>query len=163
MAGPDGAYRVHTLDADPRVKDVDVSSPVKGQVLLSILSFEADGTADAGLISVVQDYMSAKERRPLTDEVVVQSAQIGSYTVDADLYFSTGPSREVVMAAVTSAVQAYVDKQHRIGAEVAQSGLIAALHQPGVEKAVLNTPAAGVTAVANVAPYCTAITLRWAN
>lgn len=44
-AGPAGAYLFHALAASPKAKDVAVSSPAPGDVLVSVLSTDGDGTA----------------------------------------------------------------------------------------------------------------------
>ncbi|MGB0697745.1 MAG: baseplate assembly protein, partial [Rhodospirillaceae bacterium] len=50
-AGPVGAYVFHAMSASPTVKDVDVSSPTPGVVLVVVLSTEGDGVPDAQLIN----------------------------------------------------------------------------------------------------------------
>lgn len=158
-AGPSGAYEYWSKTV-PIVKDVAVSSPTPGAVLVTILTTRASGgaaiTADINAVTAVLD---ADDVRPLTDQVTVQSATITNYSVTATIYTLSGPDPTVVMAAALAAAQAYTTAQNRIGATVAVSGLLAALHQPGVAKVEMSVPSSDVSVDAVHASYCTAINL----
>ncbi len=82
-AGPVGSYISHSLNADPRVKDVAVESPVPGEVVVTILSTEGMGTASQELLDIVEAALTDEDVRPLTDLVIVQTAQIVTYDVEA--------------------------------------------------------------------------------
>lgn len=158
-AGPKGAYIFHALGADGDVLDASVTSPAPGEVVVSILSGTGDGEASQTLIDRVEAVLSADDVRPLTDFVTVQSATIVPYTVEATLYFYDGPDRAVVMQSAQAAIEAYVAKQHRIGLDVALSGIYAALHQPGVKRVDLVSPAETLVIDAQSASYCAGISL----
>ena len=68
-------------------------------------------------------------------------------------------AKQKKLAAAQAAATAYASAQHRIGRDVTQSGLFAALHQPGVQRVVLAAPAATLTIGSAQASWCTAITL----
>ena len=53
VAGPTGAYEYFALSADGKVADAKGSSPSPAQALVTILSTEGNGTADATLIAKV--------------------------------------------------------------------------------------------------------------
>ena len=158
-AGPEGAYTFHALGADGDVLDASATSPAPGEVVVSILSRTGDGEASPALIETVETVLSAEDVRPLTDFVTVRSATIVPYTVEATLYFYAGPDRAVVMQSAQEAIEAYVAKQHRIGLDVTLSGIYAALHQPGVQRVDLVSPAENLVIDAQSAPYCTGISL----
>lgn len=158
-AGPEGAYVFHALSADGQVLDASATSPSPGDVTVTVLSRSGDGTADQELLDAVNEVLSAEDVRPLTDNVTVQSATIQNYTVDATLYFYAGPDREVVMDYAQAAIEDYVDGQHRLGLDITLSGIYAALHQPGVQRVELTSPAAGIVVDRQTAAYCTGITL----
>jgi phage-related baseplate assembly protein len=82
-----------------------------------------------------------------------------NYAITATLHFYAGPDSAVVLAAAQAAATAYAAAQHRIGRDVTQSGLFAALHQPGVQRVVLAAPAATLTIGSAQASWCAAITL----
>lgn len=158
-AGPEGAYIFHALSADGLVLDASAISPNPGEVLVTVLSREGDGSASAPLLAAVDTSLSAEDVRPLTDYVQVQGATIVPYQVEASLHFYAGPDRAVIMATAQAAIEAYTESQHRLGLDVTLSGIYAALHQPGVQRVELTAPAASLVIDRQSAAYCTAITL----
>ena len=155
-AGPVGAYVFHALGADPDVLDVSVASPTPGDVVVSVLSRQGDGTASAGLISAVDAVLSSDTVRPLTDNVTVQSATIVTYSVTVVLTVLPGPDGSVVLAQAQAALDAYIAETQRLGRDVTRSGLFAALHQPGVQNVSLTAPAADIVIDADEASFCSA-------
>ena len=158
-AGPEGAYIFHSLGADARVLDASVHSPVPGQVVVAVLSNIGDGTAPADLLDAVDATLSADDVRPLTDQVLVKSAEILPYTVSASLTLYPGPDADVVVANAQAALDAYVENNHRLGRDVTLSGLYAALHQEGVQNVTLTAPTASVVANWDQAAWCTGTTI----
>lgn len=158
-AGPRGAYIFHALSASGDVLDANATSPDPGEVLVSVLSRTGDGTAGAGLIDAVEAALNDEDVRPLCDVVTVQSADVVDYTVSATLYFYRGPDPATVIAAAQAAAEAFVADNHRLGRDIALSGVYAALHQPGVARVTLAAPTANIAITAHQAPYCTGITL----
>lgn len=130
-----------------------------GDVEITVLSREADGTASGELVDMVEASLSAENVRPLTDFVQVQGAAIVHYQVEATLYFYAGPDRTVIMQTAQAAIEAYVSGKHRLGLDVTMSGIYAALHQPGVQRVDLASPTANLLINRQQASYCTAITL----
>lgn len=158
VAGSSGSYIFHTLSASNLVKDVAIDSPTPGQVRVTVLSTAGDGEPDSGLLDTVNAYLSADTRRPLTDEVIVEAAEIIPFAVEATLYVYAGPAPEPIMAAAQAAVQAYVTGHAKFGWDITLSGLYAALHQPGgVKKVVMTSPIADVAIGARQASHCTGI------
>lgn len=158
-AGPVGGYKFHALDASGEVKDVSVSSPTPGQVLVTVLSIEEDGTPSADLLTTVDQHLNDEDIRPLTDQVTVQAADIVIYQLDASLTFYSGPDRGVILETARKQATEYVTNQHRLGYDVTLSGLYSALHQPGVHKVTLNSPAADVVVTNQQAAFCNGITV----
>lgn len=130
-----------------------------GDVIMTVLSSAADGTADQTLLDAVYDTLSADDVRPLTDNVIVQSATAINYSIDATLYFYSGPVRTVVMQQAQDAIDLYVEQQHHLGLDITLSGIYAALHQPGVQRVELTSPPADIVIDKQSASYCTGITL----
>lgn len=159
VAGSYGAYIFHALSASARVKDVAVDSPVPGDVRVTLLAADNDGLADAALLTAVGNYLSAAERRPLTDTVIVESATLVDFQVVATLHLYPGPSGAPVIANAQAALQAYLASAAKIGYDVTRSGLFAALHQPGVRLVELTSPASDVLIGEREAARCTAATL----
>ncbi len=143
-AGPVGAYVYHTLAAASAVKDVAVTSPSPGEVIVTVLSIYGNGVPDTELLQVVTDRLNDKDIRPLTDHVTVQAAEIVEYNITANLVFYSGPGKSVVADAARKTVAEHAEQQHRLGFDITLSGLYAALHQPGVQNVTLTSPAADI-------------------
>ena len=123
---------------------MSVTSPSPGQVLVTLLSIHDNGQPSPELVQIVSDQLNQEDIRPLTDQVTVQGAEIIGYQIDATLTFSPGPGRNLVIEQAKNQVMAYATQQHKLGQNIALSGLYAALHQPGVQKVVINTPGADI-------------------
>lgn len=158
-AGPEGAYIFHALGSDARVLDADARSPVPGQVIVAVLSNVGSGVAPSDLLDAVNTTLSDEDVRPLTDQVLVESAAIVSYAITAHLTLYPGPDATVVLNAANAAALAYAETNHRLGRDVTVSGLHAALHQEGVQNVALTSPAANIVVDRNQASYCTGITI----
>ena len=163
VAGPEGAYIFHALSADGDVLDASATSPDPGEVLVSILSRTGSGAASPELIATIAAYVSDEARRPLTDFVTVQSAEIVNYAVDATLTTFSGPDGGVVLAAAQASLDAYVESSHRLGRDITRSALFAALHVEGVQNVVLTSPAADIVIARTQAPFCTGTTVNYAG
>lgn len=157
VAGPAGAYVATAINASGMVLHAAATSPAPGAVLVTVLSRNGSGTADDELLAIVTEAVNSEEARPLTDHVVVQSAEIIPYQVQATLFTLPGPDPDLVMAEAKARLKTYVDSCHRIGREVAISGLHAALHVSGVEQINLVKPVTNIQANDTQATYCTAI------
>lgn len=158
VAGSRGAYVFHALSASPLVGDVAVDSPQPGTVRVTILPTNHQ-EAPTALLDTVNAYLSADERRPLTDSVQVQSASLVDFIVTATLLVYPGPAPAPVLIAARAALDAYLASVSRIGYDVTLSGLYAALHQAGVQRVQLDEPTADVVINSTNAARCTNITL----
>lgn len=156
VAGPEGAYTFHALSADSRVLDASATSPTPGEVVVSILSREGDGTASPDLIAAVGAKLAADDVRPLTDHVTVQSATIVPYSIEAEVFTFAGPDAAVVMAESRARLARYVEDSHRLGRDVTLSAIFAALHSEGVQNVILTSPPADIVVDRTQATYCTA-------
>lgn len=163
VAGPEGAYLFHALSADAEVLDATATSPSPGVVVVSLLSRLGDGSASQRLVDVVQAYVSADTRRPLTDLVIVQPAEIIRFLVDYDLTTFNGPDGSLVLANSLASVEAYVAESHRVGRDITRSALFRAAHVEGAQNVVLNSPAADVLVTRTQAPFCTGVAGRLAG
>lgn len=154
VAGPVGAYEYHGR-ADGRVADISVVSPSPACVTITVLSREDDGTASDDLLAVVEKALNAEEVRPVGDRVTVQSAEIVPYQIDAILYFYPGPEAEPIRLAAEEKLKAYISAQQRLGRDIRQSAIYAALHVEGVQRVELAAPLADIVLSKYQASCCT--------
>ena len=162
-AGSEGAYKFHSLSADPRILDAGIAGPddheIPGRVEVSVLTSQgASGIASNDVLENVRKILSKEDVRPLTDEVIVQSITPVQYNLIAELKFYAGADRGVILALARDAARAFIAEHHKVGLNVPISGIYAALHQTGVSRVVLAEPVAplGYIEIAyNEASYCT--------
>ncbi|WP_456016558.1 baseplate J/gp47 family protein [Pseudomonas fluorescens] len=156
-AGPRNSYIFHARAADGRVADATAESPSPAVAVVTVQSLLGDGTASADLLAAVNAYVSDDDRRPVADRLTVQSAQIVRYQVKAKLFLlSSGPESEPILAAAEARLLAYVNQRRRLGMEVSESAIHAALHVEGVRKVELEGWV-DIVATKAQAPYCTAV------
>lgn len=158
-AGSRGSYAFHALSASGEVKDVAISSLQPGTVNVAILGRKANGSADEELIQTVVNALNDETVRPLCDTVVVTSAAVIDYRIEATLDIERGAGQETVLAAAQAAARELAGELHELGRDINRSAILAALHQPGVAKVVLNQPAQDLPVGWNQAAHCTAISL----
>lgn len=158
-AGPRNSYIFHARAADGRVADATAESPSPAVAVVTVQSLLGDGTASPDLLALVNTYLSDEDRRPVADRLLVQGAEILNYQVKAQLFLlSSGPESEPILAAAEQSLLAYVHQRRRLGMEVSESALHAALHVEGVRKVELEGWV-DIVATKAQAPFCTKVTV----
>lgn len=130
-----------------------------GTVIVSVLSRTGDGTAPGGTLDAVEAVLTDDEVRPLTDEVIVQSADIVDFVIDAQLWLYAGPDPDLILQTAQDSLAALLAKARRLGRDIPRSAITAALHVAGVQRVVLAAPAADVVITPLQAAWATDITL----
>lgn len=161
VAGPTGAYIFHALSADARVLDASAISPAPGEVLVTILSRDGDGTAAPDLIAAVTAYLSDETRRPLTDALTVQSAEIVPFALDATITTFAGPDSAIVLAQSRAQLDAYLAESFRLGRDINRARLHAAMYCAGVQDIPIASPAATLVLGPTQAARCTGVTIGY--
>lgn len=141
VAGPELAYVYHARRVAD-VRDASATSPLPGQVLISLLSRTGNGAAPAPTIAAVHAILFDEPVRPMGDEVIIQSAEIVNFTITAQLWLYAGPDANLIRDAALAALDSYLADANRLGRNVPRSALIAALHVAGVQRVELTAPLA---------------------
>ena len=157
-AGARGAYVFHAFSC-PEVKDVTAVSFSPGVVTVTVLGRAGDGVPHDATVERVREVLSAEDVRPLTDSVVVRKANVVRYGISARLVTLPGPDAGIVLEAARKAVESYAAGVAMIGRDVTISGVYSALHQPGVERVILESPLQTVSVGDDSASFCTGINL----
>ncbi len=156
-AGPRNSYILHARNASGLVADATAESPSPAVVVVTVLSLEGNGAAPADLVTTVAAQLNDDDVRPVADRVIVQSAQILPYKVDAKVYMvSNGPENEAILATCRERLQAWINPRRRLGVEVARSGVDAQLHINGVSRVEL-TAWTDIKPTKAQAAWCTGI------
>ncbi|RZF19655.1 baseplate assembly protein [Serratia marcescens] len=158
-AGSAGSYRFHARSADGRVADVTAISPSPANVTVTVLSRDGDGTASPELLQVVSAALNDEDVRPVADRVIVQSAKIAPYVIEAVLYLYPGPEVAPILTAAKQRLHNYVLTMRRLGRSIRRSGIIAALTVEGVERVEVAQPASDIVLDKTQAGYCTGVNI----
>ena len=155
IAGPRDAYVFHAMSADGRVADARASSPSPATVEVSILSRIGEGLASEDLLEVVRQALNDEKVRPVGDRLIVQSASLIDYQVEAVLYLYPGPEIELSLTEAKAALDRYINTQRRLGRDIRRSAIHAALHVSRVQRVDLISPAEDVVVLDHEAANCT--------
>ena len=155
IAGPRDAYVFHAMSADGRVADARASSPSPATVEVSILSRIGEGLASEDLLEVVRQALNDEKVRPVGDRLIVQSASLIDYQVEAVLYLYPGPEIELSLTEAKAALDRYINTQRRLGRDIRRSAIHAALHVSRVQRVDLISPAEDVVILDHEAANCT--------
>lgn len=158
-AGPELAYVYHAKSSAGGVRDASAISPAPGEVLVSVLAHDGDGTASPALLAAVRAAVTDRSVRPVGDLVTVAGAEIRRFVVSATIYTYIGPDSTLVLAASRAGLDAYLADCRLLGRDVTMSGLYAALTVPGVQRVVLAAPVADIVCDATQATYCTGVAI----
>lgn len=168
-AGSEGSYIFHGMNADARVKDIYPFAPLTDQgdptgiCNIYVLSNEGDGSASGELLDVVSKALNAKSIRPLTELPIIYSASILNYQIQAEIFIDDGPDENIVLSSCYNAAEEYTQKIHSFNDGVSLSGIYQALHQPGVNRVNLISPASNIDTTLGQVAFCTGINIVRVN
>ena len=143
VAGPDGAYVYHALQASSLITDVSVQSPSPGVV--EIRPLLTNGVIPGQeILDLVMEACSNRSVRPLTDHVQVLAPVAVPYAVDVTYWIDASDSTNA--AAIQSAVEAAVSnwvlwQKSKIGRDINPSELTARMVQAGAKRVQITSPA----------------------
>ena len=142
-AGATGSYIYWAKQASTEIKDVAAVSPTPGVVKLYVL-MNGGKLADEEMKANVLSECSADERRPFTDWVKVEDAEVVPYNIDFTYYIQNGQpiGAAEITAAVNEAVERYKAWQcEKLGRDINPDKLRKYLYQTGIKRVELTAPA----------------------
>lgn len=140
-AGSSGAYLFHALSVSGDIRDVSVTSPNPGEVLITLLTHSNNGVAGSELLDQATDTLSAETVRPLCDSVTVQGASITEYAVITRIVTYPGADVPSTLKRAKAAQEAYCEAHYRLGHDITRSGLSGAATVEGVQNVFIDSPA----------------------
>ncbi len=161
--GTELSYVAHAKDASAQVLDASATTPARGEVLVSVLSREGDGTPSTALLDAVRAIVTDPAIRPLGDLVTVAGAGLIPFAVNARIWTFAGPDAALIVANARASLDAYLARSRKLGRNITLSALSAALSVEGVQRVVLDAPLAEIVCDATQAAHCTAITVTHAG
>jgi len=142
-AGPDDAYEYWVRACSPDIGDVRITSPEPGVVDIRFLMSDGE-IPDDTMISAVQEYVSQRGKRPLTDHVQVLKPEAEEYCIDMTYYInaSSAASAAVVQGKVEEAAAGYRSWQaSRVGRDINPDELTARAVAAGAKRVEVREPA----------------------
>ncbi len=158
-AGSEASYIFHGLSADGQVADISALSPTPGVVAIYVLARTGNGQADTPLLTKVENALSAKTVRPLTDQVNVYSVEVVDFVISAELILFNGPDSALVLANAQTELDNYLAASRSNGLDITISGLHHALHQQGVQRVNLISPSSDIVIQRHQVGHCVSQTL----
>lgn len=106
VAGPANAYKAIAMAVSGDVADVAVYSPSAGVVEIAVIKDNGEiPSADDELLNMITEACSAKDTRPLTDNVRVVPAKAVPVNINVTYYVANGDTSK--MSAIGAAVDEY--------------------------------------------------------
>ncbi|KVO53343.1 baseplate J/gp47 family protein [Burkholderia stagnalis] len=161
VAGPSAAYESKALAVDGRLLDAKATRPQPGDVLVTLLSRDGDGTADDALCRKVEAALAAEDQRPLNDTVLARPAEIVRYRIRAKGYTRSAVGADVLIAQATKNARAYADKVRRLGVGVAESAIKGVCQAAGLSRTELIEPAGDLPIGPTQASFCVDVVIEY--
>ena len=142
VAGPADAYAYYAKAANPLIEDVYVSSPAPTEVEVR-LAMQGGRLPSEELIASVTEYLSARDRRPLTDKVKVLAPDTVTYNIDLTYYIADAQKAVAleIQKKVQDAIESYILWQNsKIGKDINPSYLTHLIVEAGAMRVEINEP-----------------------
>lgn len=142
VAGPSGSYIYFAKAYNQSIIDVSVTTPSPGDVDVRFITTGGE-LPDEALCGEVLEYLSATDRRPLTDHVTVQAPDVVNYNLDLAYYIRTADKLAAtsIQAAVESSVEDYILWQKsKIGRDINPDELITRMKAAGAKRVSITAP-----------------------
>ena len=160
-AGSRRAYLGRAMGADARVMDLSLESPAPFTSVLTLLSGEGDGSADARMLARVTAALTPLHVRPDSETVVVQSA-----TIEHRAFVLTalvdGEFQPTGQKQIEANFGAWARRVHRLGAYSDPQALAAAIMR-GTTGDETSAPVPGLMSVVAAMLLYNANTDHWQN
>lgn len=143
VAGPEGAYRYHTLSVHPDIVDCSVWRPKPGFVDVRPV-LKGGELPSAEILEAVRERLNDKLIRPLTDTVIVAAPEVVEYRIQGGwyLHLNDEPLAETRKRGVAEALEQFrLWQRTKPGRDVNPTKLISLLEQAGAKRVLLDYPA----------------------
>lgn len=153
VAGPSDAYKFLALSASSSIVDVSAFSPSPGVVEVRPL-LEDGGIPSESILELVDDALSPKTVRPLTDNVNVLAPNVANYDIELTYYIRTQDNASVadIQARVNEAIDDYQTWQReKLGRDINPDQIISRLIEAGVKRASITSPVFTAVPLSSVA------------
>lgn len=141
-AGPEGAYKFYAKSASATISDVKTNSPRPGVAEVRVLLENGEIPGEETLQGI-NEILSDKTVRPLTDNVEVKAPEIEKYNIDITYYtLPGGPSSATdIEKSANEAVAEYISWQsEKMGRDINPDRLNFLLLKAGIKRVEIRKP-----------------------
>lgn len=154
VAGPELAYEYLAKSFSPAIEDVKAYMPEAGHVNVVPLLLGGE-IPDQAFLSELLEFISARDKRPLTDYVHTMAPEVIAYDIAFTYYIRSDRAGEqkAIEQAVEQAVQDYIIWQKaKMGRDIDPQELIGRVRAAGAKRLEITSPAYAV-----IGPYGVAV------
>lgn len=147
VAGPSDAYAYWCQTFDSNIADAHVTSPTPRNVKIYIL-MEGGELPSEDECANLQNYLSDRTIRPLTDVVTVSAPEAMTFDIDVTYYINTSDTAdaETIQKNVSDAVDEYIEWQTTsIGRDINPSKLTELMMAAGAKRVEVTSPVFTIT------------------
>ncbi len=137
-AGSIESYQYHAGSAHGDISDVRVTSPSKGNVLVSLLEKTDADIND--IISAVTEKLNEQKIRPITDTVTVTQAENVQYQISVVVFTDSQVQALNTITLATASLNQFISDKRKIGQSIRLSAIDAASHVEGVSYVNIISP-----------------------
>lgn len=157
-AGSIEAYKFFSLGANADIIDVEVISPVPGEV--AIYPLMRSGLPSPAVLGQVLAACNGERVRPLCDTVTSNMPVVRRFALTVQVTLYSGADVAIAQDLATKAANAYLARvTSKLGVDVVPSQIESAMDVYGVYRVAVVSPAAPLVLEKNEWPQCTAVTI----
>lgn len=141
-AGAEGAYEFFTKKASALISSVKVVSPKPGDIVV-YPGLASGKIAKEEILKLVQNALTDKTVRPLTDNVSVKAPTAKNYSIDLQYYIDSDNAyyADTIKTRVDEAVTDYIKWQSaKVGRDIIPSELIRRVMEAGAKRVTVTSP-----------------------
>ncbi|BBN81955.1 bacteriophage protein [Pseudoalteromonas sp. A25] len=131
-----------------------LENPMPGDVAITLLSDEGDGTPSDAVLSEVNRYLNQDNIRPLTDRVNLLKPKVKRFAIKAKLHLYPGLDGDSIYQSVAAQCNGWLKQHRKFAHDISLSGLYAVLHGAGVQRVELSSPSSDIFVAENEVAYC---------
>lgn len=142
VAGPSGAYKYFALKYSPLISDIKIDTPSPGVVDVCVLLQNGELPSPT-FIDGLKKYLSADDKRPLTDKLEVSIPNIVNYDIDVIYYIrnSDVTQENLIKERVEKAISDYeLWQRSKIGRDINPDELNYRIREAGAKRAIIKSP-----------------------
>lgn len=140
-AGAENTYKSYTFKADERIEDVAVFNGGAGVVNIYYYSLEADEK----MAERIENYLNAKDVRPLTDNVIISPVIEVPYGVTAEIKINPNQDTGMILTNAVASLNSGLSTLKKIGVNITLSEINDFLRVSGVKEVIINEPIENIT------------------